>query len=117
MLDENSIAFLVILTPVYEAMKSEQYEALITRLEAYVRNHPAPYRLRVGALAALGYVYILAILCIVLALLIGTIWLMISSGRGNAAEIKIVIFLFLFAGLILRSLWVQIPPPEGIELR
>jgi len=99
------------------AMNQEQFETLIHRLEEFSRRQPGSYRLRVGFLAALGYSYILLVLAVLLALLIGGILLMLHAHRFNAWLIKILFLLGVFAFLIARALWVQFPRPEGIEIQ
>jgi Zn-dependent protease with chaperone function len=98
-------------------MSREQFEALVRRLEDYARRQPGAYRTRVGALAALGYGYIFLILALGIALLAAVIWLMLFGGRVYYNEIKLIFILLAFVFVILRSLWVRFPPPEGVAIR
>lgn len=75
-------------------------------------NQLIGYRLRVLLLAALGYVYILAILGIVLMLLIGLVVLLVH-GKGAVLAVKLGIPMLVLAGVILRALWVRLEPPSG----
>ena len=96
-------------------MTQDQFAALVQRLDSYARREPKPYRIQVGLLAALGFAFIFLMLGILLALTGGTIYLLITS-HANFAIIKLTIFLVIGVGLILRSLWVTIPPPDEPEL-
>ena len=96
-------------------MTEDQFAALVQRLDNYARRKPKPYRIQVGLLAALGYAFIFLMLGFLLALTAGTIYLLITS-HANFAIIKLTLFLVIGIGLILRSLWVTIPPPEEPEL-
>lgn len=98
------------------AIAHADYDALISRLETQARHAPGLYRLRVGLLAALGYAYVLIMLALVLALLTGIIWAGIA-GHISGATFKFVILLGGFALVIVRSLWVTIPAPKGLELQ
>ena len=93
-------------------MTDETFKTLVGRLERTAARHPALYKLRVLLLALLGYGYVLGILAGTVALVV----LVLTLGRLNAAIIKIEIFLVVFAGLILRALWVRLSPPEGLPL-
>ncbi|HKQ52757.1 MAG TPA: M48 family metallopeptidase [Pyrinomonadaceae bacterium] len=93
-------------------MKQEEFDALVKRLEGYARAHPASYKLRVGLLAALGYGYILLVLAVLVALFVAVV----STARFGL-ELRIALILMVFAGVILRSLWVKLPAPQGLELR
>lgn len=94
-------------------MEQEKLNRLIDRLEDYSRRHPAAYRLRVGMLAGLGYAYLLGVVLILLLL----VYLTLAYARFNFITVKIVWIPLVIAGLVLRSLWVNIPEPEGRELK
>lgn len=93
-------------------MTREEFEKLVHRLEVYARAHPALYKVRVAALAALGYGYIL----LVLSLSLGALLLLVSKGYINFLTIKIGWILVLLVAAIIRAMWVRLPPPEGVEL-
>jgi Zn-dependent protease with chaperone function len=94
----------------------KQFDILVSKLEDFSKNHPGSYRLRVALFAALGYAYIFLIL-IGLLVLIGLIVLFIVFSHSiNAAIIKFAILLIIPAWVILRSLWVTFPPPQGLRL-
>lgn len=97
-------------------MSDTQFEQLVRRLESYSRQHPTRYKLNVALVAALGYVYVLAVLG--LALAIGA-WLMLSlkdGGSGHLSSIKLLFGLGLLAAVILRAFRVRLTPPTGFEV-
>ena len=97
-------------------MSDTQFEHLVRRLESYSRQHPTRYKLNVALVAALGYVYVLAVLG--LALAIGA-WLMLSlkdGGSGHLSSIKLLFGLGLLAAVILRAFRVRFTPPTGLEV-
>jgi Zn-dependent protease with chaperone function len=89
---------------------------LIRRLEALPPGAQASYRRRLGLLAALGYAYVIALLLLVLGALAGLIVLSVRWGSFHAYQAKFGIALVAFAALIVRSLWVRVERPQGIEL-
>ncbi|HEX9944129.1 MAG TPA: M48 family metalloprotease [Thermoanaerobaculia bacterium] len=93
-------------------MTDESFIALVKRLEEEAARRPALYKLRVLLLALLGYGYVLGVLAGTVALT----FLMLVYGRFNAVIVKLEIFLLVFAGLILRALWVRLSPPEGLAV-
>jgi Zn-dependent protease with chaperone function len=97
-------------------MTREEFQAMVQRLEDYATQNPKSYRTRVGLLAGLGYGYIWFILSIVVLLIVGLIWMMLSMHRFNVGFIKIALLLLVVAYAIIRSLWVKFPRPEGIPL-
>ena len=94
-------------------MQEKEFVALVNKLELYERDHPATYRLRVGLLAALGYLVLFGALAVALAVVIGVIY----AGRINLLVIEILIIVLGLAFVILRSLWIKFPEPEGHELK
>lgn len=93
-------------------MQEQQFVALVNRLEDYSRQHPSLYRLRVAALAVLGYAYLLGLLGIVLLLLA----VLLYAGLANLLLLKLLPILIGFAAIILGALWIEFPTPEGQEL-
>ena len=94
-------------------MQEKAFVALVNKLELYERDHPATYRLRVGLLAALGYLVLFGALAIGVAVVIGLAYV----GRLNLLVIEIVIVVVALSFVILRSLWIDFPEPEGRELK
>jgi Zn-dependent protease with chaperone function len=98
------------------AITQGQFDTLVGKLEEFSKRNPGNYRLRVALFAALGYAYIFLILAGLLAL-IGVVVLSIFSGnRVSANTIKFAGFLLFLACVIVRSLWVTFPPPQGLKL-
>ncbi|MEG3896476.1 MULTISPECIES: M48 family metalloprotease [unclassified Microcoleus] len=98
------------------AITQGQFDALVGKLEKFSKSNPGNYRLRVALFAALGYAYIFLVLAGLLAL-IGVVVLSIVYGnRISANTIKFAILLLFIACVIVRSLWVTFPPPQGLKL-
>lgn len=94
-------------------MQEKEFVALVNRLELYERDHPASYRLRVGLLAALGYLVLFGVLGLALLFIAGVIY----GGRLNLLIVELLIVVVVVAFVILRALWVVVPEPEGHELK
>jgi Zn-dependent protease with chaperone function len=98
------------------AITQEQFDVLVAKLENFSKTHSGSYRLRVALFAILGYAYIFFVLVGLLAL-IGLIFLFIVFSHSfNFAIIKLAILLLIPAWVIVRSLWVTFPPPQGLKL-
>jgi len=98
------------------AMTHEEYSETVRRLEEYAGREPKKYALRVGALAALGYAYVLGVLAAVVALIYLLFWLTSEGGRINFVVVKFGWVLAMLVWVVLRALWVKMPAPEGIRL-
>lgn len=98
------------------AATQEQFDALVGKLENFSKKHPGSYRLRVALFAMLGYAYIFLVFAGLLALVGLIILFIVFSHRINAAIIKFAILLLIPAWVIVRSLWVTFPPPQGLKL-
>ncbi len=97
-------------------MTHEQFDALVEKLERFAHKEPASYRIRVGLLAALGYTYLILILVGLLALVGLLVSIVLLSHQVNAVMIKLGVLLLIPVWVIVRSLWVSFPPPQGIKL-
>ncbi|HEY7214911.1 MAG TPA: M48 family metalloprotease, partial [Thermoanaerobaculia bacterium] len=93
-------------------MTEETFIALVKRLEGEAAQRPGRYRLRVLLLALLGYGYVLGILAGTVALIV----LVLLYGRFGGLILKLEIVLLVFAGMILRALWVRLSPPQGLPI-
>ncbi|MEE9613986.1 MAG: M48 family metallopeptidase [Thermodesulfobacteriota bacterium] len=105
-------------------MTWEKFEALVRRLELVEMRDPGGYKLRVFLLAVLGYAYIFSILAVLLLILgfeAAFLYFLLSSTEFPAWILilgnKVVLPFFLFALLIIRSLWFRFEPPVGVELK
>lgn len=96
-------------------MTKEQFESLVKKLEEYSERDPGGYRRRVGLLAALGYGYVWFVLAIVLALLAALVWAVINVSF-NGIVLKVGLALLVLSYMIIRSLWISFPRPQGIRL-
>jgi hypothetical protein len=75
--------------------------------------HGRQYRFRVFLLASLGYAYLLFVVTVLLGIIAVTVFYV----GFNVLAAKILWVPLVLAGLVLRSLWVTIPRPDGKELR
>lgn len=93
-------------------MEEKEFVALVDELEDFAHRNPGEYKLRVALLAALGYVFLIGSVIIVL-LLVGVV---VYFGRLNWLVIKLLLIPLGLALIVVRSLWVKFPVPEGHEL-
>jgi Zn-dependent protease with chaperone function len=92
---------------------NEEFESLVGRLEEQARRNPAGYKTRVLLMALLGNAYLGAMLALIGGLLaaaaVSVVWL-------KAAGVKIAFVVGVFLWMVLKALWVKVPPPEGTEI-
>ena len=93
-------------------MEENKVASLVRPLEHFAETNPGLYRLRVGLLAALGYVYLFVIVFILLAIVAVTLFYV----RVNWLALKVLWIPLALVGLVLRSLWITLPEPDGIKL-
>lgn len=98
-------------------MTQEQFDALVAQLEDEAERNPGLYRLRLGALASLGYVYIIGILVALIGAVAGLGYAVVALGSGGAAFVKIAIPILILAGVVLKALWVRLEPPTGFVMK
>src|SRR5262245_57203834 len=94
-------------------MTQDEYEFLINSLELDAAIRPRQYRVRLTALAVLGYVYVIGIVAL---LLLSAAFLVfaITLGKGAAPlAIKLMIPLLALIYIVARAMWVSLPPPNG----
>ncbi len=94
-------------------MQEKEFIALVDRLESYAHENPGTYKLRVALLAALGYLFLFGIMGAVLLIVLGFVY----AGKINYLVIKILIIPLGLAAIVVRSLWITFPRPEGHELK
>jgi Zn-dependent protease with chaperone function len=92
------------------AMTQQQFDALVARLEKSALRHPGLYKLRLGALATFGYLYILTV---VVLLIVAAAFVLVF---GKALAAKLALLLLALVGVALKSLWVKIQSPTGLAL-
>ena len=94
-------------------MEQSKYESLIKPLEALAAENPGQYRLRVALLAALGYLYLL----VIVTMLLGIVVTVLFYASFNFLVIKVLWIPLVLVGIVLRSLWITLPVPNGTELK
>lgn len=97
-------------------MTAEQFEALIASLEQLAKRDPATYRLRVAALALLGYAYIFGVLFLAAGLICAAAIVVVQARTAFVLIFKLAIPLVLLAFFICRSFWVRFSPPTGVQI-
>jgi Zn-dependent protease with chaperone function len=97
-------------------MTHDEYAALVSRLEVMAAARPESYRLRVGALAILGYAYVLGVMLLLVAALLLMVWGIFETHAGVLFT-KLVLPVLALIGALGRALWITVAPPEGRELR
>src|SRR5262245_39731880 len=94
-------------------MKNEEFESLVSRLEAEAKRNPASYGTRVLLMALLGNAYLGVMLLVIVVLFliaaVSVVWL-------KAAGVKIAIVMAVFLWMVLKALWVRLAPPQGTEI-
>ena len=93
-------------------MEDAKYVNLINSLEKFAAAKPNLYRFRVALIAVLGYAYLLFIVLLLLAIVAATLFYL----RINWVAIKLVWIPLAVVGIVLKSLWITIPEPDGKEL-
>jgi len=95
----------------------EQFDELVARLERDAGRHPRLYSLKLGAFASLGYLYVFSIL-VGLMLVSGLLIASLRFGGGLLLLIsKLAIPMVILIWVVLRSLWVRIEAPQGLNLK
>lgn len=99
-------------------MASEhEYRALIARLEDDARRAPGAYRLRLAALALVGFLVLGGSVVLALGMSVGLLVLLLAISPLLLIKlIKVIWIPLLFGWMILRALWVKFDPPEGHRL-
>ncbi|MDX6676154.1 MAG: hypothetical protein QOE31_206, partial [Solirubrobacteraceae bacterium] len=97
-------------------MTNDAWDDLVRRRVQQAKLHPREYRIRVGAWALTGYAVLLGALGLAIAAVAGIVVAIVAEG-APVIIVKFAIPIVVVAWIILRSLAVTIPPPEGLELR
>lgn len=97
------------------SLSDEQFEAVSTRAEHELKNNSSLYSFKVLALALVGYAFI----GLVLLFVVGALWLAWRLANEHRASygLQLAIPLGLALWALLKSLWIKMPPPEGILLK
>ena len=94
-------------------MEDDKLATLIPSLETFAAEKPDSYKLRVALLAVLGYAYLLFVVLI----LLGIVAVILLYARLNWVVLKILWIPLVIVGIVLRSLWITLPEPDGMELQ
>jgi Zn-dependent protease with chaperone function len=94
-------------------MTDDEFNALVDRLEGQARLQPRRYQFRVLLLALLGNVYLAAILLFIVLLLVA---LLASVMVLKALAVKLIAVVGFFLWMMVKALWIRIPPPEGVPV-
>lgn len=99
-------------------MASEhEYRALIARLEEDARRAPGAYRLRLAALALVGFLVLGGSVVLALGMSVGLLLVLLAISPLLLIKlIKVIWIPLVFGWMILRALWVKFDPPEGHRL-
>jgi len=93
-------------------MPPEKFEQFVEELTQFAEKNPQAYRLRVFALAVLGYAYIAFILLVILGISIALTFVLLENHLSFVvAKIILVVGGLLF--IILRAVWIRLSPPQG----
>jgi Zn-dependent protease with chaperone function len=98
------------------AMTQARFDGLIQQLEVFATRHPQQYQQRVRGLALLGYAYIALVIVGLLAAIAFLIYIFLTvrlSGRLLQGAFLLLVPLVLIG----QSLFVAVPPPQGIILQ
>ena len=101
----------------------QAFTAHVLAMEREAHANPLGYKLRIALIGGLAYVYIALLVAVTLGILggigYGIKYVAVDSHAGLAAlkllkiAIPVTLGLLAFVGVILRSLWVQFPYPDG----
>jgi len=95
-------------------MTNKEFNQRVFEHEAMVQCNPKAYRFRLMLVAMLGNLYLAMVLALVAVTLGG---LLISVKLLGAIAFKLILIVSFFLYMMLRALWVKIPPPTGSEIR
>ena len=98
-------------------MDEKKFASLVRSLETFASKDPGGYKLRVGLLGALGYVYLLVIVSVLLGIVAAVLYFSFYYGRINVVALKVLWIPLVLVGIVLRSLWITMPVPDGAELK
>src|SRR4249919_1725497 len=96
-----------------------RFERLVREAEASIAADPRAYRMRIVALALLGYGVLFGAVAVLIALVGGAVWGALASTAFLLLLLKkkLIIPLLAVVWVILRSLWVRIEAPSGYHAR
>lgn len=95
-------------------MNNEEFADLVKRLEGRARTKPNLYRWKVFLLALLGNAYLAFVLSFIGVLFVASLASLVFL---KALAFKIIVPVGIFLWVVLKSLWVKVPPPQGERLK
>ena len=96
----------------------EQFESLVEKAEAESRTDPEAYKKKLKYLALLGYLFIFALIFLLVSIVAGTAWAAFSSTAFLLLLFKKKL-IFVVVGVIwmlVKSLFVRFEEPEGVDI-
>lgn len=97
-------------------LSDEKFEEMVADAEQRYRQDPKGYTNQLVLFALMAYGYIALIFCCFLALVGFLIYHFMHTRGGHYLQIKLLIILGLPLWFIAKSMWVRVPPPEGIRV-
>jgi Zn-dependent protease with chaperone function len=94
-------------------MTTIEFEQLINKIEPLAKAQPTAYKWRVIGLTLLGDLFLWTILLILLSCMAFAAFYAVQL---KFVAIKVLIVLLPVVWILLRALYVKLPPPEGIKL-
>jgi Zn-dependent protease with chaperone function len=95
------------------AMTQEQFESLVQRLESDSARDPKMYKLRLTGFALLGYLYIGAVIGLLLLLVAGMLVLAMRGGGWILLLKKVGLVVIGLIVIVARAMWVKFDAPTG----
>ena len=94
-------------------MVENKLSSVVPALEIAAAKNPGQYKFRVALVAALGYAYLLFIVALLLTIIV-VVLLVVSF---NFITLKLLWIPLVIVGIVLRSLWIKLPVPDGAEIQ
>lgn len=98
-------------------LSRKDFDNLVEKAAAENESNAAAYKKRVILFSLLGYAFIFLIVGLILWATGASIFYAIHAHRHSYGQGKLVILLVITSILLLYSLWVKNPKPEGIQLK
>jgi len=92
----------------------EAYRELIGRVETLAQSSPLRYRINLALLAILGFGYVVAMALVTVGAAVGVLVLLVIS--KSVVLFKLGLVPLALAYMLVKALWVRLPPPEGRRL-
>ncbi|MDD2815846.1 MAG: hypothetical protein PHP00_08920 [Thiotrichaceae bacterium] len=93
-------------------MEKPAFDALVQKLTLFAKDYSDKYKFRVWLLTILGYSYVFIIIFLLL-LSLATLSYFEFTALHSAIAFKLILGLGVVTFLVLKALWIRIPPPVG----